>query len=102
MEQDLPATSGQFSLSLSLFVLMQGFMPIAWTALGEIKGRKVRLLNERLNHDPCNSHAASDRLSASFSTLYGRCYRYCSESLNRTVSSCSFTVTISLNVLAKV
>ncbi|XP_006462310.1 hypothetical protein AGABI2DRAFT_72269 [Agaricus bisporus var. bisporus H97] len=41
MEQDLPATSDQFSLSLSLFVLVQGFMPIAWTSLGEIKGRKI-------------------------------------------------------------
>jgi MFS family permease len=44
MEQDLPATSDQFSLSISLFALVQGLMPIAWSAISEIKGRKARLL----------------------------------------------------------
>lgn len=41
MEQDLPATSSQFSLSIALFVLVQGFAPIAWSAISEVKGRKV-------------------------------------------------------------
>ncbi|KAF7767901.1 hypothetical protein Agabi119p4_7144 [Agaricus bisporus var. burnettii] len=41
MEQDLPATSDQFSLSISLFALVQGITPIAWSAISEIKGRKL-------------------------------------------------------------
>jgi hypothetical protein len=100
MEQDLPATSGQFSLSLSLFVLVQGLMPNAWTALGEIKGRKVRLLiiHGLTQFSRC---VRSDRLSVGFSTLYGSCYRYCSESLNRTVSKYCFLVTTFINLWQK-
>ena len=41
MHVDLGATSGQFSLSISLFILFQGAMPMMWTAISEIKGRKV-------------------------------------------------------------
>ncbi|KAF7297105.1 PAN2-PAN3 deadenylation complex subunit PAN3 [Mycena indigotica] len=41
MEQDLPATASQISLSISLFIAIQGFCPLLWTALSEIKGRKV-------------------------------------------------------------
>ncbi|KAF7320829.1 Vacuolar DHA amino acid exporter [Mycena chlorophos] len=41
MERDLPATSSQISLSLSLFIAFQGSMPLLWTALSEIKGRKL-------------------------------------------------------------
>ncbi|KAJ8456239.1 hypothetical protein ONZ45_g18794 [Pleurotus djamor] len=33
MEEDLPATSSQISLSLSLFILSQGLMPLVWSAL---------------------------------------------------------------------
>ncbi|KAF6759118.1 major facilitator superfamily domain-containing protein [Ephemerocybe angulata] len=33
MELDLPATSTQFSLSVSLFVLVQGLFPLIWSAL---------------------------------------------------------------------
>lgn len=42
MERDLPATGDQFSLSLSLFILVQGVIPLVWSAISEIKGRKVR------------------------------------------------------------
>lgn len=41
MEADLPATSAQFSLSLSIFILIQGLMPLVWSAISEVKGRKV-------------------------------------------------------------
>lgn len=41
MEKDLPATSSQFSLSISLFILFQGVMPLLWSAVSEVKGRKV-------------------------------------------------------------
>ncbi|KAH6911807.1 major facilitator superfamily domain-containing protein [Coprinopsis sp. MPI-PUGE-AT-0042] len=41
MELDLPATSSQFSLSISLFILMQGLIPLVWSAISEIKGRKL-------------------------------------------------------------
>ena len=41
MEQQLPATPGQFSLSIGLFVLFGGTMPLFWSAISEIKGRKV-------------------------------------------------------------
>ncbi|KIK00047.1 hypothetical protein K443DRAFT_132841 [Laccaria amethystina LaAM-08-1] len=41
MEADLPATSAQFSLSLSIFILIQGLMPLVWSAISEVKGRKL-------------------------------------------------------------
>ncbi|TFK22940.1 MFS general substrate transporter [Coprinopsis marcescibilis] len=41
MEIDLPATSSQFSLSISLFILTQGSVPLVWASIGEIKGRKI-------------------------------------------------------------
>ncbi|KAJ3567084.1 hypothetical protein NP233_g6600 [Leucocoprinus birnbaumii] len=41
MERELPATSQQFSLSLSLFILVQGLVPLLWTAISEVKGRKL-------------------------------------------------------------
>ncbi|KAF8959126.1 major facilitator superfamily domain-containing protein [Flammula alnicola] len=41
MEADLPATSSQFSLSISLFILTQGLMPLIWSAVSEVKGRKL-------------------------------------------------------------
>ena len=42
IEQELHATASQISLSLSLFILVQGNFPLVWSAVGEIKGRKVR------------------------------------------------------------
>ena len=41
IEAQLPATPSQFSLSISLFILFQGVMPIFWSAISEVKGRKV-------------------------------------------------------------
>ncbi|KAL4266509.1 MFS transporter superfamily protein [Pleurotus pulmonarius] len=41
MEKQLPATSSQISLSLSLFILLQGVVPLIWSAVSEIKGRKL-------------------------------------------------------------
>ncbi|KAK0204093.1 vacuolar DHA amino acid exporter [Desarmillaria ectypa] len=40
MERDLPATSGEISLSLSLFVLVQGITPLLWSSISEVKGRR--------------------------------------------------------------
>ncbi|KAJ7115557.1 vacuolar DHA amino acid exporter [Mycena crocata] len=41
MEADLPATASQISLSISLFIGIQGFMPLLWSAISEVKGRKL-------------------------------------------------------------
>lgn len=41
MELDLPATSAQFSMSLAIFILVQGVVPLAWSAISEIKGRRL-------------------------------------------------------------
>lgn len=41
MEAELPATSSQISLTVSLFILFQGVMPLLWSAVSELKGRKV-------------------------------------------------------------
>ncbi|KAG1900320.1 MFS general substrate transporter [Suillus fuscotomentosus] len=41
IEQQLHASSGDISLSLSLFILIQGNFPVIWSAIGEIKGRKL-------------------------------------------------------------
>ncbi|KAF9220514.1 vacuolar DHA amino acid exporter [Gyrodon lividus] len=41
IEQQLHASPGQISLSLSLFIIVQGNFPVIWSAVSEIKGRKV-------------------------------------------------------------
>ena len=41
MHDSIGTTSEQFSLSISVFILLQGAMPLAWTAISEVKGRKV-------------------------------------------------------------
>jgi hypothetical protein len=43
VETDLRTTSGKISLSLSTFILVLGSMPLLWSAISEIKGRKVRV-----------------------------------------------------------
>ena len=53
MEIELPATPSQFSLSIALFILLQGLMPLFWSAISEVKGRKasqVELVNYLLNY----------------------------------------------------
>lgn len=42
IEEQLHASSGAISLSLSLFILIQGGVPLLWSALSEFWGRKVR------------------------------------------------------------
>ncbi|KAF9234681.1 vacuolar DHA amino acid exporter [Melanogaster broomeanus] len=41
IEQELHATPSQISLSLSLFILVQGNFPVIWSAISEFKGRKL-------------------------------------------------------------
>ncbi|CCL99473.1 uncharacterized protein FIBRA_01491 [Fibroporia radiculosa] len=41
IESDLHATSNQMSLTLSLFILVQGILPVVWSAVSEIQGRKM-------------------------------------------------------------
>ncbi|KIJ60300.1 hypothetical protein HYDPIDRAFT_117385 [Hydnomerulius pinastri MD-312] len=41
IEQQLHASNGDISLSLSLFILVQGNFPVLWSAVSEIKGRKL-------------------------------------------------------------
>lgn len=41
MQQELHATSAQISLTLSLSILIQGNVPLLWSAMSEIKGRKL-------------------------------------------------------------
>ncbi|GJE91884.1 MFS general substrate transporter [Phanerochaete sordida] len=40
VERDLHTSSGSISLSLSIFILIQGGFPIIWSAVSEIVGRK--------------------------------------------------------------
>lgn len=41
IEEQLDATPGQISWSLSIFILLQGCVPLLWSAVSEIVGRKV-------------------------------------------------------------
>ncbi|OSX56433.1 hypothetical protein POSPLADRAFT_1160028 [Postia placenta MAD-698-R-SB12] len=41
IEADLHATSSQLSLTVSLFILIQGGFPVLWSAVSEIQGRKI-------------------------------------------------------------
>ncbi|GBE87222.1 vacuolar DHA amino acid exporter [Sparassis latifolia] len=41
IESQLHATSGQLSLTLSLFILIQGGFPFLWSAISEVQGRKL-------------------------------------------------------------
>jgi len=41
MEEDLSATSAEFSLSIAVFILGLGVVPLAWSSISEVKGRKV-------------------------------------------------------------
>ena len=43
IKAELHATDQQISLSLSIFILVQGSTPLVWSALSEIIGRKVSL-----------------------------------------------------------
>ncbi|KAH9922611.1 major facilitator superfamily domain-containing protein [Fomitopsis serialis] len=41
IESDLHATASQLSLTLSLFILIQGGFPLIWSSVSEIRGRKT-------------------------------------------------------------
>ncbi|CCO31390.1 Quinidine resistance protein 3 AltName: Full=Acids quinidine resistance protein 2 [Rhizoctonia solani AG-1 IB] len=41
IKRELHATNSQIALSLALFILVQGNAPIIWSAISEIKGRKM-------------------------------------------------------------
>ncbi|KAF7985540.1 hypothetical protein HWV62_3783 [Athelia sp. TMB] len=41
IEQDLHASPSEISWSLSCFILVQGNFPLLWSAISEIKGRKI-------------------------------------------------------------
>jgi MFS family permease len=43
IEEKLHASPSEISWSLSLFILLQGNVPLVWAAISEIKGRKVRV-----------------------------------------------------------
>lgn len=42
IKRDLHASDAEIALSLSIFIIVQGGSPIFWSAVSEIKGRKVR------------------------------------------------------------
>jgi len=84
MEKNLPATDQQFSLSISLFILIQGTVPLLWTAISEVKGRKVGtffLINvgRELDRPPA-------RLSDLSGILFGGIDSRCPQHQRRTVS----------------
>lgn len=41
IKRELHATDGQIALSLAFFILVQGNAPVIWSAISEIKGRKI-------------------------------------------------------------
>ncbi|KAH7915436.1 major facilitator superfamily domain-containing protein [Hygrophoropsis aurantiaca] len=41
IEQDLAASNGQISWTLAAFIIIQGNFPLIWSAISEIKGRKL-------------------------------------------------------------
>ena len=41
IKRDLHATESEIALSLSIFIIVQGGSPLFWSAVSEIKGRKV-------------------------------------------------------------
>jgi hypothetical protein len=49
IKRDLHATDNDISLSLAIFTLVQGSLPLIWSAVSEIKGRKV---SQRVIHIP--------------------------------------------------
>ncbi|KAI0351439.1 MFS general substrate transporter [Trametes cingulata] len=64
IEEQLHASSGDISLSLSLFILIQGGMPLIWSALSEFWGRKkVYLVSSALCMLGCIVAALSNKIS---------------------------------------
>ncbi|KAF8995665.1 major facilitator superfamily domain-containing protein, partial [Cyathus striatus] len=43
IKHDLNATSAQLSLSISLFLLLQGLVPLIWSVISEFQGRRLKV-----------------------------------------------------------
>ncbi|KZW03371.1 MFS general substrate transporter [Exidia glandulosa HHB12029] len=64
IKRDLGATDQDISLSLSLFILVQGSTPLLWSAVSEIKGRKyVYLISILLFTAGCAVGASATRVA---------------------------------------
>ncbi|KAG6823244.1 hypothetical protein H0H92_010882, partial [Tricholoma furcatifolium] len=62
MQTDLPATSSQISWSISAFIVAQGIMPLVWSSMSELKGRKITSTTlARVYHFPDAIHVGLDR-----------------------------------------
>ncbi|KAH9922610.1 major facilitator superfamily domain-containing protein, partial [Fomitopsis serialis] len=71
VEADLHASSEQVSLTVSLFILIQGGFPVFWSAISEIHGRKVVYL---VSISLCTVGCIVEALSKSIDVLIGmRC-----------------------------
>ncbi|KAI0330794.1 MFS general substrate transporter [Cubamyces sp. BRFM 1775] len=63
IEEQLHASSGEISLSLSLFIVIQGAVPLLWSALSEFWGRKrIYLVSTALCTVGCIVGALSKRI----------------------------------------
>ena len=49
MESRLHTSASKISWSISLYILVQGNAPLIWSAISEIKGRKVRTFNQSIS-----------------------------------------------------
>lgn len=50
VKADLNGTETQIGLSLSIYILLQGCVPVVWASTAEIIGRKVSPLEVELSH----------------------------------------------------
>lgn len=55
VEADLHASAEQMSLTVALFILIQGGFPVFWSAISEIQGRKVGTRSNVLS-PPISTH----------------------------------------------
>ena len=76
IESDLHATAGQLSLTLSLFILMQGVIPLVWSSIAEVQGRKVNKTS--CNPELVRTHSALiDCLPGVSNAMHARMHRSC-------------------------
>lgn len=57
IQSQLHANNAEISLSISLFVIVQGAAPMIWSVFSELKGRKVRCFVRRFINNNSNRHA---------------------------------------------
>lgn len=96
MEKNLPATDQQFSLSISLFILFQGMVPLLWTAISEVKGRKVGTFPINIGRELSRSPPA--RLSHLSGILFGGIDSRCPQHQRRTVSPGNYIILIFIDL----